>query len=854
MVFRPFVLIAFISVLHAPTALFADVRLEILSSENWDELAPQGKEVDAIYGDYVFRNQHIVAVVANPTQGRSANMTVGNVGGAVIDLTDCRRPNDQLSAFYPGGGAYKFTDPKQVKVRRTPSQVSLTIKAVSPQGGPQIEVRYTLGSEDRSLRIENIVANTSAAVMETSFRDMMRADGPFQFGTSTADSVFWAHDEWFHQAYGIYSGDATLSHVGTRGVVISYAWNKQATIRLAPGQLKRVTRRLFPGRHRLDVIGQGEELAGRPVSQMKLEVLDSNGPVRNAQVTWATRENKVLGLARTDRDGQVEFLSTPGEFVASVAAVGRPKQEFALTALDDAAVNVFQLQVQPCGYVQAVITSENGEEIPCKVSFAGKAGSTSPHYGPNSGDYEVHNCIYSEDGTFKAELGPGQYDVIISRGPEYDAIFTELRIQPNATTHLRGSLVRTVSTPGWVSADFHSHSSPSGDNTGSQLGRVLNLLAEQIEFAPCTEHNRVSSYAQHVNILRASKWIATCPGMELTGVVLPVNHQNAFPMIHRPRTQDGGGPRILSNPVEQIKRLAMWDDNSDKLVQENHPNLARILGDQDEDGETDAGFHGMIPFMDAIEIHPPATILLEPGTEKFKETTRNPVFTWLQMLNLGYRITGVVNTDAHYNFHGSGWIRNYVRSSSDSPSEIKTMEMVHHSEQGHVVMTTGPYLEFAASSGDQVVGPGDDLTAANGSVNATIRVQCPNWIDINRVQILVNGRLDDRYNFTRRQHPDMFHDGVVKFDESINIELANDAHLIVVAAGEGLQLGPVMGADRGQQTPIAVSNPVYVDRDGGGFKANGDRLGVPLHIAASVPTASVPTIVPATIVPATIAP
>ena len=30
---------------------------------------------------------------------------------------------------------------------------------------------------------------------------------------------------------------------------------------------------------------------------------------------------------------------------------------------------------------------------------------------------------------------------------------------------------------GWISADFHSHSSPSGDNTGSQRGRVLNIFS-----------------------------------------------------------------------------------------------------------------------------------------------------------------------------------------------------------------------------------------------------------------------------------------------------------------------------------------------------------------------------------------
>ena len=31
---------------------------------------------------------------------------------------------------------------------------------------------------------------------------------------------------------------------------------------------------------------------------------------------------------------------------------------------------------------------------------------------------------------------------------------------------------------------------------------------------------------------------------------------------------------------------------------------------------------------------------------------------------------------------------------------------------------------------------------------------------------------------------------------------------------------------------IAVSNPIFVDVDGGGFKANGDTLGAPLPVKA----------------------
>ncbi|MFO0899978.1 MAG: hypothetical protein U0836_21305 [Pirellulales bacterium] len=88
----------------ATQAIAAD--LVVLSAENWDAFAPAGKEVDAIYGDLVLRNDQVVAVIGQPVETRHANLAVRFVGGAVIDFTPRAAQNDQLAAFYPGGGSY----------------------------------------------------------------------------------------------------------------------------------------------------------------------------------------------------------------------------------------------------------------------------------------------------------------------------------------------------------------------------------------------------------------------------------------------------------------------------------------------------------------------------------------------------------------------------------------------------------------------------------------------------------------------------------------------------------------------------------------------------------------------------
>jgi hypothetical protein len=357
--------------------------------------------------------------------------------------------------------------------------------------------------------VENRIQNESNTVNEFGFRDMLRADRTFKFGTDVDDRLTWAHDEWFHQAYGVYSETAVRTHTGTRGVIVEYLWDGDDKIRLRPGQSRLIRRHIFPGKHRLEIIGLGRKLSGASVQPVAFEIRDPNGPVRNAQFVFSDNAGKALGLAQTDNDGLVHFLASNGKYQVDILANGRPDVDFPVEVTDRAGGNQVTLDIQPCGYLQ------------------------------------------------------------------------------------------------------------------------------------------------------------------------------------------------------------------------------------------------------------------------------------VQM-------------------------RNFGRSSTDVAAEIDTMEMVHRSEQGQLVMTTGPFLE----------------------VTVHIRVQCANWFDINRVQILLNGKLDDRYNYTRREHGERFGLGVVKFDRKIELEVTQDTHIVVATAGEGLQLGPVMRADRGKQVPVAESNPVFVDSDGTGFTANGDRLGVDLPLVS----------------------
>jgi hypothetical protein len=109
-------------------------------------------------------------------------------------------------------------------------------------------------------------------------------------------------------------------------------------------------------------------------------------------------------------------------------------------------------------------------------------------------------------------------------------------------------------------------------------------------------------------------------------------------------------------------------------------------------------------------------------------------------------------------------------------------------------------------------------------------------LQVNRVQLFVNGRPLDELNFTRRKHGTLFGSSRVVFDQQIPVALPADAHIVVAVAGEDAPMGAVYGPepDSGppspETIPVAVANPIFVDVDGDGFEPNGDLLGLPLPV------------------------
>lgn len=813
-------------------ASFSSCFGQRLTESNYDQLVPQGKEVDAIYGDYALGNAAATAIVADVKSTRNANMTVKSIQGCLIDFAASGHESDQLSCFYPGRRKFRLNSAAVEE-----GTIVAAAKGTADKGG--YEVRYQMAADLPVIEITSTWINTTASDWTLALEDDIRADGGKEDMVKSVNGthdVFYFHDVFWQQAYAVTAkGFKIRCNSNSRESTLRYVAADGKPPILKPGEKFVLNRQMIVGKDLATVLATIDQMDGRSVADASFSIADSTGqPIADARIDLGVRGTVLTGSA-----GSTKTKLPPGEYTINATAAGAPlfsKDSLRISVAESR--NVFQLQSDrySAGVVDATIIDGMGTPIPAKVEFIGNGKTPTPDWAPESAEHFVKNLAYTEAGAFKVPLMAGDYDIIVSRGPEYDAVFTKLKVEAGKAASLKVLLRRVVDTPGWVSSDFHSHSSPSGDNTGSQKGRVLNLAAEHIEFAPCTEHNRVSTYDHHITELKLEPFLATVSGMELTGSPLPLNHQNVFPMKHTPRTQDGGGPVTDGSPETQIERLSLWDDRSEKLIQQNHPDLGWLFYDKNGDGKSDEGFSRSFPFMDVVEIHPIDRIL---NIQKFDERGGKPfnnqiMLNWLQLLNQGFRIYGVVNTDAHYNFHGSGWLRNWIQSSTDDPAKIDSTEMMHAAKQGRLVMSNGPYLEATFHADGKQAVSGQDLVASSGKVKVDVRVQCANWLDVDRVFLLVNGKSSDELTFTRAANPKMFADDVTKFQHSIDVTLKQDSHIVVVTGHKTERLGDVAGP-QGSQLPTALTNPVFVDVDGNGFEHNNDTLGYPLPVKFKAP-------------------
>ncbi len=785
---------------------------------------PKGKEADGILGDFVLRSDKVEAVISQNSPNRKANMSTfygedGATPGCLYDLTLRGANNDQLVVYGPcGHGNVSYV--KRLDSKEAGSAAVESVTTAAKNGGVYKRHEYRVQDGTQGIFITTTLRNETDKPLKTFTKsDLTRFDSTGM----TTDGIFWT--DAINPAHKCGYAVGTLTVTGAEKV--------EDTLELAPKQEVIISRFFAVGTSPAQAVGEFRSVKGVKLGNITGQIIEQGDKGVSTATILVPDSDKKSIPAYPDAEGKFAIKLPVGQTELTVEDLGRAPSKLAFNVTDGGVLTP-KFHILAAAGIRFDITDESGKPIPCKAHFA-PLDQDAPKLdlGPK---WRAHGCVdqyMSENGQFTQQLPLGKYRVVVVRGPEYSHLEQEVTVEEGKESVFKGTLKRVVDTKGWISADFHNHSTPSGDNVCDTDGRLINIAAENLEFTPTTEHNRFYDWEPTIKALGLESHIKTVKGIELTG---SRQHVNAFPFEPEPLKQNGGAPDWNDDPRITVLTLRRWQtERADRWIQFNHPDLSNMFIDRDSDGIEDGGFVGVGSMIDGAESQNGAGTdiladapfrLSRPAGSLAMKVSAVREFVWRQLLNQGLRVTAVGVADAHSVYgNGVGCWRCYLPSTTDEPAKIDWAELSPHAKAGHLVLSTGPFLEVTTQNG-KIAGDDDRST---GGIDLKVRVQCTDWMDVDRVQVLVNSRPDPKLNFTRTSHPQMFKDGVIKFDEKIHIPLQHDAHLIVVAIDEdGDEKIGYGTSDYARIRPCAYNNPIYVDADGHGFTPNGDTLGFEL--------------------------
>nr|MDQ3037036.1 CehA/McbA family metallohydrolase [Myxococcota bacterium] len=416
------------------------------------------------------------------------------------------------------------------------------------------------------------------------------------------------------------------------------------------------------------------------------------------------------------------------------------------------------------------------------------------------------------DGAALLRVGAGSWTVVVSRGYEYELATQDIEIATDGEiVDVTASLARVVETPGVLCADLHIHTRRSNDSADDEDYKLRGALADGLEIPVRSDHEYAADFTASVARLGAEGWAnggvasVEMSSMELWGHmgVLPLTPDPTQINAGAPLWQEYPTPESPDTPLRSMSPVEVFDAARARperpTVVINHPR-----------GDTNYfGYVGYDPITGTVEREEDwddeFTAVEFFNDADWRRERGRLVTDWLSFLDRGRRVFAVGSSDSH-SMRGSpvGYPRTCLALGVDEPSAVDRFAVRDAVAQGRSTISGGIYVD--ASIGD--VGPGGEVT---GGATATVhvRVQAASWVDVDALEIVVDGRTLDTIEILPGDAPDPALRPHVRFERDLEIDVADGtgSYVIVAAYGDAT-LEPVHPG----RIPFGVTNPIFLRR------------------------------------------
>lgn len=469
------------------------------------------------------------------------------------------------------------------------------------------------------------------------------------------------------------------------------------------------------------------------------------------------------------------------------------------------------ITLEPAGlvHVQAV-DDATGTPLPARIQVlpvADEIPSLPDYFGePKVTSGRVH-VEFAAQGEATLRLPEGQWEVVVSRGYEYEIVREVVTISANSTIDVQARLAHVVDTTGYMCADYHIHTHTSSDSGDDARDKIRGAVAEGLDIPVRSEHEYVADFQPLIEELGLADWAFGVGSVEMTSFQV-WGHMGVLPLEPDPTQVNAGAPiwqrfPQASSPDEPVETLnppevfaAVRARPEEPTIIINHPRgntnyftaagYDRLTGEVDYPAYWDEEFQVVEVFNDS----------------SWRENLDETVADWLSFLNHGRRVFAVGSSDSHgMSSSPLGYPRTCLNVGTDDPRALSAELVRDVTAAGHSTVSGGIYVYASVGT----AGPGDDVVGASPMTTVHVRVEAPSWVDVDWIDIVVDGEVVDTIGVLPGDADPTR--PAIRYQADIPIQVAPGfgSYVIVAAYGDA-PLEPVHPG----RIPFGVTNPIFL--------------------------------------------
>lgn len=532
-----------------------------------------------------------------------------------------------------------------------------------------------------------------------------------------------------------------------------------------------------------------------PVGTLRGQVTAHGAPAAGAIVSVVRKpgeagaEFDVVDSFRTGADGRYGGTVAPGNYFVLARLEGYPYDSETVRPLEHPVEVVAGQEVEQdialpaTGALRVTVVDQEERPIPARVILIGFDPNPDPGNLQDVAGFLLRGFVFDSNPKRRNEfpfgiaglhfvgpsgdtgvvpVPPGEYEAVITHGPEFSEHRQRLVIASGETTTVNAILARVVDTGGFVGADYHVHLVQSPDSYVTRDERILAMMAEGMEHMAASDHDFRTDLTPDIARLGVADDFASSVSDEIT--TFDFGHFNVWPLPVDPSSITGGAldwGRSGVAPGMDYPSLGSYDlspaeifaaSPEDSVVQVNHMNTGFF---------SLAGIDtAQVPpqsFTDPTRIRqdPSITNLYDDGyttlevwiegnrsqTARFREANLGD---WFNLLNQGRFKSATADSDTHTTLLSqAGGPRNFVAASTDTPGDLDEAELAASVTGGRLIGTNAPFVRIQVEGEEGqtaglALGEPQLVRATSGQVTVRLGIQSPLWAEFDTVEIYAN--------------------------------------------------------------------------------------------------------------------